>query len=83
YQAPQNVADTYVAFIIGDTTRWDHMGIFGYERNTTPKLAQAKYLAAFCGYSCDTATKLSLRCMFARQGGAEDNPQRTLKEQHI
>ncbi|WP_341477607.1 sulfatase-like hydrolase/transferase, partial [Serratia marcescens] len=26
---------------------------------------------------------LSLRCMFVRQGGAEDNPQRTLKEQNI
>ncbi len=70
-------------FIIGETTRWDHMGIFGYERNTTPKLAQEKNLAAFRGYSCDTATKLSLRCMFVRQGGAEDNPQRTLKEQNI
>ncbi len=42
YQAPQNVDDTYVVFIIGETTRWDHMGIFGYERNTTPKLAQEK-----------------------------------------
>lgn len=42
YQAPQNVDDTYVVFIIGETTRWDHMGIFGYERNTTPKLAQRK-----------------------------------------
>lgn len=83
YQAPQNVNDTYVVFIIGETTRWDHMGIFGYERNTTPKLAQEKNLAAFRGYSCDTATKLSLRCMFVRQGGAEDNPQRTLKEQNI
>ena len=26
------------------TLRWDHMGIFGYERNTTPKLAQEKNL---------------------------------------
>ncbi|MEN1769510.1 hypothetical protein, partial [Pseudomonas aeruginosa] len=32
YLAPQNVDDTYVVFIIGETTRWDHMGIFGYER---------------------------------------------------
>ncbi len=39
---PQNVDDTYVVFIIGETTRWDHMGIFGYERNTTPKLAQER-----------------------------------------
>ncbi len=83
YVAPKNIDDTYVVFIIGETTRWDHMGIFGYERNTTPRLAQEKNLAAFRGYSCDTATKLSLRCMFVREGGAEENPQRTLKEQNV
>lgn len=42
YVAPKNIDDTYVVFIIGETTRWDHMGIFGYERNTTPRLAQEK-----------------------------------------
>lgn len=83
YVEPKNLDDTYVVFIIGETTRWDHMGIFGYERNTTPRLAQEKNLAAFRGYSCDTATKLSLRCMFVREGGAEENPQRTLKEQNV
>ncbi|HAK7969973.1 TPA: kdo(2)-lipid A phosphoethanolamine 7''-transferase [Salmonella enterica] len=72
YVAPKDGDDTYVVFIIGETTRWDHMGIFGYERNTTPKLAQEKNLAAFRGYSCDTATKLSLRCMFVREGGADN-----------
>ncbi len=83
YVPPKDLEDTTVIFIIGETTRWDHMGLFGYERNTTPKLAQEKNLAAFRGYSCDTATKLSLRCMFVRQGGADENPQRTLKEQNI
>ena len=84
YNAPGNALDdTYVVFIIGETTRWDHMGILGYERDTTPKLAQEKNLVAFRGYSCDTATKLSLRCMFVREGGADDNPQRTLKEQNV
>ena len=38
---------------------------------------------AFRGESCDTATKLSLRCMFVREDGTEDNPQRTLKEQNV
>jgi len=83
YQAPSDIDDTYVVFIIGETTRWDHMGMLGYERDTTPKLAQEKNLVAFRGYSCDTATKLSLRCMFVREGGASDNPQRTLKEQNV
>ncbi|WLI78080.1 kdo(2)-lipid A phosphoethanolamine 7''-transferase [Kosakonia sp. H02] len=83
YVEPKGIDDTWVVFIIGETTRWDHMGMLGYSRDTTPKLAQEKNLVAFRGYSCDTATKLSLRCMFVREGGAEDNPQRTLKEQNI
>jgi len=83
YVAPDNIEDTYVVFIIGETTRWDHMGMLGYERDTTPKLSQEKNLVAFRGESCDTATKLSLRCMFVREGGASDNQQRTLKEQNV
>jgi KDO II ethanolaminephosphotransferase len=83
YVAPKGIDDTYMVFIIGETTRWDHMGILGYDRDTTPKLAREKNLVAFRGESCDTATKLSLRCMFVREGGAEDNPQRTLKEQNV
>ncbi|WBM70728.1 kdo(2)-lipid A phosphoethanolamine 7''-transferase [Buttiauxella sp. WJP83] len=83
YVAPKELDDTYVVFVIGETTRWDHMGILGYGRDTTPKLAKEKNLVSFRGESCDTATKLSLRCMFVREGGAEDNPQRTLKEQNV
>ncbi|MBF7980817.1 MULTISPECIES: kdo(2)-lipid A phosphoethanolamine 7''-transferase [Rahnella] len=83
YVPPADIDDTYVVFIIGETTRWDHMGILGYERDTTPRLSKEKNLVAFRGTSCDTATKLSLRCMFVREGGTEDNPQRTLKEQNI
>ncbi|WP_428944721.1 kdo(2)-lipid A phosphoethanolamine 7''-transferase [Pantoea sp. FN060301] len=75
--------DTYVVFVIGETTRWDHMGLLGYERDTTPKLSQEKNLVAFRGESCDTATKLSLRCMFVREGGTDEGPGRTLKEQNV
>lgn len=83
YVAPPGINDTYVVFVIGETTRWDHMGLLGYHRDTTPKLSKEKNLVAFRGESCDTATKLSLRCMFVREGGTEDNPGRTLKEQNI
>lgn len=83
YVAPAGIDDTYVVFIIGETTRWDHMGLLGYSRDTTPRLSKEKNLVAFRGTSCDTSTKLSLRCMFVREGGTEDNPQRTLKEQNV
>ncbi|XBS69724.1 kdo(2)-lipid A phosphoethanolamine 7''-transferase [Acerihabitans sp. KWT182] len=83
YIPPAGIDDTYVVFIIGETTRWDHMGILGYSRNTTPLLSKEKNLVAFRGRSCDTSTKLSLRCMFVREGGTSDNQQRTLKEQNV
>lgn len=83
YIPPAGIDDTYVVFIIGETTRWDHMGLLGYERDTTPKLSHEKNLVAFRGHSCDTSTKLSLRCMFVREGGTLDNPLRTLKEQNV
>ncbi|WP_411901442.1 sulfatase-like hydrolase/transferase, partial [Salmonella enterica] len=82
YVAPKDGDDTYVVFIIGETTRWDHMGIFVYERNTTPNLAQEKNLSAFRGYSFDHATNLSLRFMLVWEGVADNNPQLILKEQN-
>lgn len=75
--------DTYIVFVIGETTRHDHMSLFGYPRETTPWLAREKNLVALQGRSCDTATKLSLRCMFVREGGVENNTQRTLKERNV
>lgn len=83
YVAPPGIDDTYVVFVIGETTRWDHMGMLGYDRDTTPKLSKEKNLVAFRGELCDTSTKLSLRCMFVREGGTEDSPGRTLKEKNI
>ncbi|HDU8495583.1 TPA: DUF1705 domain-containing protein, partial [Morganella morganii] len=58
--APQN-DDLYVVFVIGETARWDHMQLLGYERETTPLLSADKNVIAFKGQSCDTSTKLSLR----------------------
>lgn len=83
YQPTPALDDLFVVFVIGETTRWDHMGLLGYERDTTPLLAQEPNLIALRGTSCDTATKLSLRCMFVRENGTEDNAQRTLKERNV
>nr|MBA2817641.1 Phosphoethanolamine transferase EptB [Candidatus Pantoea persica] len=40
YIAPSGIDDTYVVFVIGETTRWDHMGMLGYNRDTMPKLSK-------------------------------------------
>ncbi|MEO7030737.1 MAG: kdo(2)-lipid A phosphoethanolamine 7''-transferase [Herbaspirillum sp.] len=83
YTAAAPMEDTYVVFVIGETTRSDHVGLLGYQRDTTPLLGREKNLVALKGISCDTATKLSLRCMFVRPGGASENEQRTLKERNV
>ncbi|WP_045046302.1 kdo(2)-lipid A phosphoethanolamine 7''-transferase [Rouxiella chamberiensis] len=83
YVPPKDINDLYVVMVIGESARRDHMGIYGYARDNTPNLDNEKNLAALQGYSCDTSTKLSLRCMFVRMGGAADNPERTLKEANI
>ncbi len=83
YQPTPALDNLYVVFVIGETTRWDHMGLFGYGRDTTPLLAQESNLIALRGTSCDTATKLSLRCMFVRENGTEDDDRRTLKERNV
>lgn len=69
YEAPSALDDAVVVLVIGETTRSDHMGLFGYARDTTPVLRQTPNVAAFHGWSCDTATKLSLACMFVRPEG--------------
>ncbi len=83
YVAPKDINDLYVVFIIGESARRDHMGAYGYQRDNTPNLDKEPNLALLQGYSCDTSTKLSLRCMFVREGGASEAPQRTLKEMNV
>lgn len=83
YTEPADAKDMYVVFVIGESARRDHMGLYGYDRDNTPNLDKEKNLVALQGYSCDTATKLSLRCMFVREGGASEAPQRTLKEANV
>jgi KDO II ethanolaminephosphotransferase len=64
--------------VIGETTRWDHMGLLGYHRNTTPELERQANTVVMKGTSCNTVTKLSLQCMFVRPGslveGDDDAP---------
>ncbi|MDD9341360.1 MAG: kdo(2)-lipid A phosphoethanolamine 7''-transferase [Providencia heimbachae] len=83
YKPNEKNKDVYVVFVIGETARWDHMQLLGYQRETTPRLASEKNVIAFKGTSCDTSTKLSLRCMFVREGGVKDNEQRTVTENNI
>jgi len=55
-----------VIAVIGETARADHFSLFGYERETTPRLSARSDLILF-GHmkSCGTSTAKSLPCMFS------------------
>lgn len=69
YREQTPLDDVTVVLVIGETTRHDHLGLFGYDRDTTPRLREAKGLVGFRAESCDTSTRLSLACMFVRPEG--------------
>jgi len=55
-----------VIYVVGEATRWDHFGLNGYRRNTTPKLSKEKELINFRDFrSCGTLTAHSVPCMFS------------------
>lgn len=78
--------DVYVVFVIGESARYDQMSLMGFERETTPLLEQEQNVIGFKGTSCNTITKLSLDCMFVREGGVEEKGepvQQFVHEQNI
>ena len=77
------VDDLAVVFVLGETTRSDNVGLFGYGRNTTPQLSEEENLISVQGRACDTATLLSMRCMFVPEGGAADDEERTLHSRNV
>jgi KDO II ethanolaminephosphotransferase len=64
--------DIFVVVVIGESARYDHMSLIDYQRATTPLLDKETNVIGFKGASCNTSTKLSLSCMFVREGGTED-----------
>lgn len=54
-----------VIMVLGETVRADHLGLNGYHRNTTPRLAKRNLLNIGAIDACGTATAISVPCMFS------------------
>ena len=55
-----------VIMVVGEATRWDHFGLNGYRRDTTPKLSKEEGVINFADFrSCGTYTAHSVPCMFS------------------
>jgi lipid A ethanolaminephosphotransferase len=59
---------TLFILVVGETARADHFGINGYERNTTPLIAQQNIINFPQVISCGTETAVSVPCMFSNLG---------------
>lgn len=59
---------TLLILVVGETARADHFGINGYERDTTPLIAQQNIINFPKVTSCGTETAVSVPCMFSALG---------------
>lgn len=64
YQFINNAPDNILGvLVIGESARYDHFGLNGYQRDTTPHLSQIKNLFSFKAESSANATYLSVPSM--------------------
>ncbi len=57
-----------VIMVLGETARADHLGVNGYARDTTPRLAHENVASLRNVWSCGTNTAASVPCMFSNLG---------------
>lgn len=62
----QQTKPVLIVFVVGETARAANFGLNGYQRNTTPLLAQKDVINFNNFSSCGTSTAVSLPCMFSR-----------------
>lgn len=62
---PATAKPQLLIMVLGETVRADHLGVNGYHRNTTPRLAKRNLLNIGAIDACGTATAISVPCMFS------------------
>src|SRR6056300_2028726 len=63
-----------IVLVVGETARYDHFGINGYPRETTPYLSKVNNLISYSNFTaCGTSTAVSVPCMFALQDSKSFN----------
>lgn len=72
YRTSVDLDGTYIVIVIGESARYDRMGILGHYRANTPEMSRTLNLVAMRATSCNTSTKLSLQCMFVRPEAVDD-----------
>lgn len=58
--------DIVGVLVIGESARYDHFGINGYKRNTTPLISKIPNLFSFKAQACANITYMSVPCMLTQ-----------------
>jgi len=72
-----------VILVIGETARADRLSINGYERDTTPRLKEAKAISLPNFWACGTSTAVSVPCMFSSNGMGRFSPNQAGSEENL
>ena len=70
--------DLIAVLVIGESARYDHFGINGYFRETTPRISKLENLFSYQAESCSNVTYMSVPCLLSRI--SSNNQQQILKE---
>jgi lipid A ethanolaminephosphotransferase len=70
--------------VVGETARWDHFSLNGYDRPTDPELSKVKDLVNYPhAFSCGTDTAQSVPCMFSGLGKAKFTNAKAASQQNL
>jgi len=81
--APSSAPRKLMILVVGEAVRWDHFGLNGYSRDTTPLLKKEDVINFTQFTSCGTETAVSVPCMFSPFGREHYEKERTLHTENI
>ncbi len=71
FELADNEQDKNIILVIGESAKYNHFSLNGYERETNPELKTIPNLFSFYANSCASMTYLSVSCMLSRYGKEE------------
>ncbi|MDD2369096.1 MAG: sulfatase-like hydrolase/transferase, partial [Sulfuricurvum sp.] len=69
--------------VVGEAVRWDHFGLNGYARDTTPQLRKEDIINFTQFTSCGTETAVSVPCMFSPFGREHYEKEQALHTENV
>ncbi len=82
-QEKQGINRRVGIMVVGETARWDHFSLNGYNRETNPELKKQNILNYSQTTSCGTSTAYSVPCMFSFLDKDDYSPGKAAKQSNV